>query len=90
MNIAIAIFITAAVCTAVAIPLLDYAYHKGILEGVRLKEMQVERANGKSVYDALLSEYDGVDEGNGDIRRMSHGEIVQLEQERKAQKQEKP
>lgn len=81
MNIAIAIFITSAVCTAVAIPLLDYAYHKGILEGVRLKEMQVERANGKSVYDALLSEYDGVDDGNGDIRRMSHGEIVQKELE---------
>jgi hypothetical protein len=41
------------------------------------------KQQAQATRDAMLSEMDGVDERNGDIRRISHGELVQMESESK-------
>lgn len=58
------------------------AYSKGIDTGANMLSRHLKQ-RAQEQRNAMLSEMDGVDEGNGEIRRISHGELVQMEAESK-------
>jgi cytochrome bd-type quinol oxidase subunit 2 len=54
------------------------AYSKGIDTGANMLSNHLKQ-RAQAQRDAMLSEMDGVDKGNGTFHRISHGELVQME-----------
>ena len=76
------VFLTSAIWLVITAILCIKAYGRGIVKGAHmLSNHLICRAQEQR--NAMLSEMDGVDEGNGEIRRISHGELVQMEAESK-------
>ena len=54
------------------------AYGNGMIKGANMHSNHLIR-RVQEQRNAMLSEMDGVDEGNDAIHRISHGEMVQME-----------
>ena len=63
------------------------AYGNGMIKGANMHSNHLIR-RAQAQRDAMLSEMDGVDEGNDAIHRISHGEMVQMETAVKNQTQQ--
>lgn len=77
------IFIISIACIAMLLPVVIIVmvrvYFIGFDKGVRMAEQNIGRNWRHLNLAALSSEVDGENEDNGEIRRISHGEMVQME-----------
>lgn len=77
------IFIISIACIAMLLPVIIIVmvrvYFIGFDKGVRMAEQNIGRNWRHLNLASLSSEMDGENEDNGEIRRISHGEMVQME-----------
>lgn len=78
MDVFFTVILTSIIWMAITAVLCLKAYGKGMIKGAHLHSHYLKQ-QAQEKRDAMLSEMDGVDEGNGDIRRISHGEMAQME-----------
>lgn len=72
------ILLTSVIWIVIMIVACVKAYGNGMIKGANMHSHYLKQ-QAQATRDAMLSEMDGVDEGNGDIRRISHSELVQME-----------
>lgn len=82
MDVFFVILLTSVIWIVIMIVACVKAYGNGMIKGANMHSHYLKQ-QAQATRDAMLSEMDGVDEGNGDIRRISHGELVQMESESK-------
>ena len=82
MDVFFVIFLTSVIWIIIMIVACVKAYGNGMIKGANMHSHYLKQ-QAQATRDAMLSEMDGVDEGNGDISRISHGELVQMESESK-------
>lgn len=78
MDVFFVILLTSVIWIVIMIVACVKAYGNGMIKGANMHSHYLKQ-QAQATRDAMLSEMDGVDEGNGDIRRISHGEMVQME-----------
>lgn len=78
MDVFFIIFLTSVIWIIIMAISCVKAYGNGIIKGAHMHSHYLKQ-QAQEKRDAMLSEMDGADEGNGDIRRISHGEMAQLE-----------
>ena len=87
MDVFFVILLTSVIWMVIMIVACVKAYGNGMIKGANMHSNHlIHRAQAQR--DAMLSEMDGADEGNGDIRRISHGEMAQMETAVKNQTQQ--
>lgn len=87
MDVFFVILLTSVIWIVIMIVACVKAYGNGMIKGANMhSHYLIQQAQEKR--DAMLSEMDGADEGNGDIRRISHGEMAQMETAVKNQTQQ--
>jgi hypothetical protein len=82
MDVFFVILLTSVIWIVIMIVACVKAYGNGMIKGANMHSHYLKQ-QAQATRDAMLSEMDGVDERNGDIRRISHGELVQMESESK-------
>ena len=82
MDVFFFFFFTSVIWIIIMIVACVKAYGNGMIKGANMHSHYLKQ-QAQATRDAMLSEMDGVDEGNGDISRISHGELVQMESESK-------
>jgi hypothetical protein len=87
MDVFFVIFLTSVIWIIIMIVACVKAYGNGMIKGANMHSHYLKQ-QAQEKRDAMLSEMDGVDEGNGDIRRISHGEMAQMETAVKNQTQQ--
>ena len=87
MDAIVIIFFTSVVWLIILVALCIKAYGNGMIRGAYMHSHYLKQ-QAQEKRDAMLSEMDGADEGNGDIRCISHGEMAQMETAVKNQTQQ--
>lgn len=87
MDVFFVILLTSVIWMVIMIVACVKAYGNGMIRGAYMHSHYLKQ-QAQEKRDAMLSEMDGADEGNGDIRRISHGEMAQMETAVKNQTQQ--